>query len=61
MSLQYLQKTMGDEDNFLPVDEHKSFLQVGSNALDVHSLASPKYPKQQVYNIFAISQGKHDG
>ena len=61
MSLQYLQKTMGDEDNFLPVDEHKSFLQVGSNALDVHSRASPKYPKQQVYNIFAISQGKHDG
>ena len=29
--------------------------------LDVRSQTSPKYQKQPVYNISAISQGKHDG
>ena len=50
---------MGDEVDFLPADKHKCFLQDDSIALGVHSQSSPKYPKQQVCNIFVISQGKH--
>ena len=52
---------MEDEVDFLPADpadKHKSFLQVDSITLGVLSQACPKYPKQQVYNIFVISQGK---
>ena len=52
---------MGDEVDFLPEDKHESFLQADSLALGVHSQACLKYPKQQVYNIFAISQGKCEG
>ena len=40
-------------DFFLPSDKHKSFLQDDSIDLGVHSQASSKYPKQQVYNILA--------
>ena len=35
-----------------------SFLQIDNITLGVFSQACPKYPKQQVYNIFAILQGK---
>ena len=52
---------MGDKVDFLPADKHESFLQVDSNTLSVHSQACPKYPKQQIYNIIAISQGKGEG
>ena len=52
---------MGDEVDFLPEDKHKSCLQVDSITLGVHSWASLKYSKQQVYNIFAVSQGKCEG
>ena len=52
---------MGDEVEFLPADKHKSFLQDGSITLGVSSQTGPKYQKQPVYNIFAISQGKHQG
>ena len=51
----------GDEVEFLPADKHKSFLQDGSMTLGVISQTGPKYQKQSVYNIFAISQGKHEG
>ena len=51
---------MGDGIEFLPADKHKSFLQDGSIALGVGSQAGPKYQKQPVYNILAISQGKHE-
>ena len=37
------------------------FLQDGSIPLSVISQTGPKYQKQSVYNIFAISQGKHEG
>ena len=40
---------------------NKSFLQDGSITLGVISQTGPKYQKQSVYNIFAISQGKHEG
>ena len=49
---------MGDEVDFLPADIHQSFLQVDSITLGVSRKACPKNPKQQVYNIFAISHKK---
>ena len=52
---------MGDEVGFLPADKHNSFLQDGSITFEVISQIGPKYRKQSVYNIFAISQGKHEG
>ena len=61
ISLQYLHKSMRDEVELLPADKHKSFLQDGSITLGVISQTGPKYQKQSVYNIFAISQGKHEG
>ena len=48
------------EVDFLPANKHESFLQVDSITLDLHSQACPKYPKQKVYNIFVISQGKRE-
>ena len=52
---------MVDEVEFLPADKHKSFLQDSSISLGVISQTGPKYENQfkLVYNIFAISQGKH--
>ena len=58
--LQYLPKSMGDNVDYLPADKHKGFLQVANITSGVHSQTCPKYPKQQVYNIFAIPQGKHE-
>ena len=52
---------MEDEVHFSTADKHRSFLQVDSITLGVHSQAYTKYPKQQVYNIFAISQGNCEG
>ena len=45
----------------MSANKHKSFLQDGSITLGVSSQTDPKYQKQPVYNIFAISQGKHEG
>ena len=44
-TLQYLQKNMENEVDFLAVDEHKTFLQVDNITLDVQSQAYSKYPK----------------
>ena len=52
---------MGDKVDFLPVYIQGRFLQVDSNTLGMLSQAYPKYPKQQDYNIFAISNGKREG
>ena len=49
------------EIDFSPVDKYKNFLQIDSITLGVHDQACPKHPKQQLYNIFAISQGKRKG
>ena len=49
---------MGGEVDFLPLCKHKSFLQFERITLGLHRQACQKCPKQQVYNIFAISQGK---
>ena len=48
----------GNEVNFWPADRLKSLLPVDSITLGVSSQACPKYPKQKVYIIFAIPQGK---
>ena len=50
-----------DEIDFLPADKHECFLQADSITLGVCSQACLKYPKQQIYNIFAISRGKREG
>ena len=52
---------MGNEVDFLPADKQDNFLEVHSIILCVYSQKCPKYPIQQVYNIFAISQGKRKG
>ena len=52
---------MGDEVEFLLADKHKSFLQNGSITLEVIIQTGPKYQKQSVYSIFAMSQEKHEG
>ena len=59
--MQYLHESMGDEVEFLPADKLKSFLQDGFIPSGVSSQTGPKYQKQSFYNIFAISQGKHEG
>ena len=46
---------MGDEVDFLPADKHKSLPQDDSITYGVRSQTCLKYPKQQVYNIFAIN------
>ena len=57
----YLQKSVGHDDDFLHADKHESFLQVDSITYSVRNQAYPKYSKQQVDNVFTISQGKRDG
>ena len=52
---------MGDQFDFLPAYKQKGFLQVDSITLRVHSHACLNNQKQQVYNIFVISQGKREG
>ena len=52
---------MSYETDFLPSDKHKNFLQIDNITLGVHDQAYPKHPKQQLYNIFAISQGTRKG
>ena len=47
--------------DFLPADKNKYFLQIDSITLCVDGQACPKHPKQQLYNIFVISQGKRNG
>ena len=51
---------MGDIVDFLLADKHENFLQVDSFTLGLSSQACPKYPRQ-VYNVFAVSQGKRKG
>ena len=46
---------------FLPPDKDKNSLQIDSITSGVHSQTCLKYPKQQVYNLFRISQEKHKG
>ena len=45
ISLQYHQKSMGYEIDFLPADKHRNFLQIDSIIFGVHGQACPKHPK----------------
>ena len=54
-------KAFSDEVDFLRADKHENFLQVDSITLSVRSQTCAKYPEQQTHNVFAISQGKHEG
>ena len=45
---------------FLPANKHESFLQFDNITLSLLRQACPKYPNQEVYNIFVISQGKRE-
>ena len=59
--MKYLRKSTEEEVDFLPADKHKSFVQDDNFTLDVRNQTDAKCQKQPVYNIFAISQGKHKG
>ena len=51
---------MRDEVDFLHADKHTKILQVDSITMGKHSKTCQNYPSQQVYKVFAISQGKHE-
>ena len=55
MSLLFLKKEVGCEVDFLRVDKNQSFLQVDTVIIDPEF---SKYSKQQVCNIFTVSQKK---
>ena len=57
----FFQKSMRYEIDFFACKKTKNVLQIDSITLGVPSQTCPKYPKQQVFNIFAISQGKRKG
>ena len=59
--IQYLHKSLGDEVDFLPGDKHKGFLQDDRTSLGNDSITLPKVPKMTIYNIYEMSQGKHEG
>ena len=46
ISLQYLQRSMGGEVDFLPANKHEFFLQVDNITLGLLNQACPKYRKQ---------------
>ena len=56
ISLQYLKEELSDEVVFLHTDKHESLLQIDSIILMGDGQAFPKFPKQQVSNIFTTSQ-----
>ena len=59
-SLQYLKKEGMDELDFLHEGEHQSFLQLDFINFCEHDQSGLKYPKQQIFNIVAISQGRSE-
>ena len=63
--MQYIQKSIGDEVDFLPADKHKSFLQVDSITLGVHTQSnkftvSLQYLKENVKRkVYFLPADKH--
>ena len=55
ISLQYIQKEVSDEIDFLHVDKRESSLQINTMIFDGHGQTFPKFPKYQVCNVFTIS------
>ena len=58
--MEYLQKHMGNEVDFLHANKLENFLQIDRITLGAHSHTCARYPKQQTYNTFAISQEKRE-
>ena len=52
--LQYLKKEVRNGVHYLHADKHSKVLQVGTIVFDGSGQTCPKYPKQEVDNIFAI-------
>ena len=52
---------MNEKVYFWHVDKNRGFLQVDNIILGMPSQVCPKYPKQQVCNIFPISHKKREG
>ena len=61
ISFQYFKNYVRDKYDFWHEDKHQSFLQAGGIVFTGHSQQYAKYPKQQVCNIFAISQKITEG
>ena len=55
LSLQYCKKEVSEVD-FLHADSNESFLQIDIMIFDGDGQAFPKFSKQQVYNVFTMSQ-----
>ena len=53
--LQYLKKEMNDEVDFLHADRDENNLQTDTMIFDGDGQAFPKFPREQVCNIFTIS------
>ena len=56
VSLQDLKKEGRVELDFMHADKHQIFLQVETINFGGHGQSCPKYPKHQVWKIFAICQ-----
>ena len=54
--LQYPREKVSDEVDFLHSDKHESFLQIDIMIIFVDRQAFPKFWRQQVCNVFTISQ-----
>ena len=49
---------MSDETYFQHGDKHKNFLQIDAMMFDGNGQVFPKFPKQQVSNVFTASKKK---
>ena len=56
MSFEYLKKEVLDEVDFLHADKHQNFLQGDTIIVSGHDQVFSKYSKQQICDIFTISQ-----
>ena len=54
ISLQYLKKKVNDEVDLVHTYKHERFLQIDTIIFDGDCQAFPKFPKQQVCNVFTI-------
>ena len=56
ISLQYFKKEDSDEVDFLHVHKHTIFLKIDTMVFDGDGETFQKFPKQQVCNVFKITQ-----
>ena len=53
--LQYFKKEVCEEVDFLYTDKNESFLQLDTMIFDDDGQTFPRFPKQQVSNVFRIT------